>query len=141
MNYIASIHVLKSKLRLSEADYRALLIGLVGQDSCKAMTPAQLAVVRTHMDKLATRMGVQTPAPARVVDKPQVKKLYAMWWALADVSAVARPTHVAALAKALDAWAMRQVGVQSVRWADGPQLNRLVEELKAWAARVGAKVY
>ena len=56
MNHIAAIHVLKGLLKLQEDDYRALLNNLVGKTSCKAMTTAEQAKVRTHMTSLAERM-------------------------------------------------------------------------------------
>jgi phage gp16-like protein len=146
MNYTAAIHVLKGLLQLSDDDYRALLIQLVGKASCKAMSVKELALVRKHLDGLATRMGVQTPPPARLVDAPQVRKLRAMWWALADVAAVEKPANALACAKAVEAWAVRQASQGAVgafsalRFATPAQLNKLIEEMKRWGERVGAKV-
>ena len=147
MNHTAAIHVLKGLLKLQEDDYRALLVNLVGKQSCKDMTTAQQVVVRTHMDKLAQRMGVQTMArkpAAGTVERPQVRKLQAMWWALADVDAVARPDSPAACLRAVEAWAKRQASngkfgpFDALRFADAQQLNKLIEEMKAWGQRVGA---
>jgi Protein of unknown function (DUF1018) len=155
MNTIAAIHVLKGLLRLSEDDYRALLQEVVGVRSCSAMSAVQLAVVYTHFDKLALRMGVQKPAPkagagqarpGRALDNPQQRKLRAMWWALADVGGVDRPDSPTAAAKALEVWAKRQLNgtalgpLDALRFASTPQLNKLIEELKAWGWRVGAKI-
>lgn len=146
MNYTASIHVLKGKLKLSEDDYRAVLMHVVGKNSCKAMTQAEQALVRTHLDKLAKRMGVQTPPPARLVDTPQVRKLRAMWWALAEVGAVDKPASATACAKAVEAWAVRQASkgalgpFTALRFASPYQLNKLIEELKRWGERVEATV-
>ncbi|ARV17394.1 hypothetical protein AEP_00432 [Curvibacter sp. AEP1-3] len=147
MKHIAAIHVLKGLLKLQDDDYRALLNNLVGKTSSKAMTTAELSKVRTHMDGLAKRMGVQTPAPKGAVaakERPQVRKLKAMWWALADVGAVERPADAAACTQAVEAWAKRQstgskVGrIDALRFADSLQLNKLIEEMKACGDRVGA---
>ena len=145
MNHTAAIHVLKTRLQLADADYRALLLQLVGKNSCKGMTLPEQAVVRTHLTKLATRMGVQTPAPVQLTQGPQVRKLRAMWWALAEVGAVAKPASALACAKALEAWAMRQASrgavgpFSALRFASPGQLNKLVEEMKRWCIRVGAR--
>lgn len=152
MNHTAAIHVLKGLLKLQEDDYRALLVNLVGKSSCKDMTTAEQVVVRTHMDKLAQRMGVQKPgraakpksAGALREERPQVRKLKAMWWALAEVGAVDRPESPAACLQAVEAWAKRQASsgkigpFDALRFADSMQLNKLIEEMKAWGERVEA---
>ena len=172
MNYLAAIHVLKGKLQLSEDDYRGLLAELVSKRSCAQMTAPELAVVFTHLDKQARRLGVQTNRPPqlpaacghlppegavpclgrlgaaarRALEKPQVRKLKAMWYALAEVGAVARPASAAACTAAVGVWAKRQshgwkVGhLDALRFADGNQLARLIEEMKAWGERVKANV-
>ena len=154
MKSIAAIHVLKNLLQLSEDDYRALLMQLVGQHSCKAMTPVQLAVVRTHLDKLARRMGVQTDAPkgkarpgaAQPLDGAQHRKLRALWYALADAGVVARPAGAVACDRLVEVWAKRQLTgtrlgpLDALRFASGEQLNKLIEEMKAWGLRVKANI-
>lgn len=60
-DHIAAIHVLKGKLRLTDDDYRALLIQLTGQASSKAMTQAQRRTVREHLQSLAARLGWSNP--------------------------------------------------------------------------------
>lgn len=154
MNPTAAIHVLKGLLKLSEDDYRALLMHLVGQRSCKAMTPVQLAVVRTHLDKLARRMGVQTDAAkgkagrgtVQPLDGPQERKLRAMWYALADAGVVARPAGAVACDRLVEVWAKRQLNgtrlgpLDALRFASGEQLNKLIEEMKAWGLRVKAAI-
>ena len=57
-NCIAAIHTLKSKLRLSDDDYRALLCNITGKRSSKALSAAELLRVRNHMQALGEHMGV-----------------------------------------------------------------------------------
>lgn len=151
MNHTAAIHVLKNLLQLQQEDYRALLTQLVGKASCTAMTPLEQAKVRTHMEQLAVRMGVQKPmtkaratAPqvGKAPERPQVRKLRAMWWTLADAGAVDRPASPAACNQAVEAWAKRQAKGQAVgridalRFAGDNQLGKLIEEMKSWLDRV-----
>jgi phage gp16-like protein len=153
MNHIAAIHTMKTRIGMTDEDYRALLRQLVSQDSCKAMTAAQLIVVRTHFEKLARHMGVKRPAVTRptgaqsagaALDGPQYRKLRALWWALADAKVVARPASPQACDKAVETWAKRQLTgttlgpLDALRFASGAQTNKLIEELKAWCLRVGA---
>jgi hypothetical protein len=63
-NHIAAIHVLKSKLQLSDDDYRALLVQLTGKASSKAMTQPEQQHVRDHMQRLAERAWA-LPSPPR----------------------------------------------------------------------------
>lgn len=154
MNHIAAIHVLKGLLKLQDDDYRALLNNLVGKTSSKGMTTAEQVKVRNHMDKLALTMGVQKPARvasrnaanARTSERPQIRKLMAMWWALADVEAVKRPDSSADCFWAVEAWAKRQAAAgnlgrfDALRFANSLQLNKLIEEMKAWGVRVEADV-
>ena len=64
-NHTAAIHVLKSKLRMTDDDYRALLQTLTGKSSSKDMTEAEQRAVRDHMQALGERMGVVQAASQR----------------------------------------------------------------------------
>lgn len=160
MNYVAAIHVLKGLLQLSEDDYRALLAELTGKRSCTAMSPAELALVYTHFEKQARRSGVQTdqkapakggsprrkPTAGRELETAVHRKLRALWWALADAGAVTRPLSPAECGHAVEAWAKRQINgtplgpLDAMRFANNAQLQKLVEELKAWGRRVKADI-
>jgi phage gp16-like protein len=58
MNHIAAIHVIKKQLNLSDDDYRFHLRKATGKDSCKAMSPIELAQARQHFDLMANRTGL-----------------------------------------------------------------------------------
>ena len=147
MNHIAAIHILKSQMKMSEADYRVLLDGLTTHCSCKDMTVSQLAQVRDHMSNLAVRMGVAkaklpyirfshkgTAKPAKVLE-PLEKKVWALWYALEAAGRVAKPANSQARAKALRAYVTRQTGASDMAFCTGEQLNKLVEAMKKWLER------
>ena len=140
-NHTAAIHVLKSKLRLSDDDYRALLKGLTLKTSSKDMSPAEQQKVRDHMQALAERAGVvqptrRRPMPASRFAKskadatPKERKVWALWHQLGR-DGVVRDTSPQALNK----WVERQVGVSALVFANGAQLDTLIEALKAWQQR------
>ena len=140
-NHIGAIHVLKAKLRLSDDDYRALLKGLTLKTSSKDMSPAEQQKVRDHMQSLAERMGVvqptrRRPMPAARFAKskadatPKERKVWALWHQLGR-DGVVRDTSPQALNK----WVERQVGVSALVFANGAQLDTLIEALKAWQQR------
>ena len=140
-NHIGAIHVLKAKLRLSDDDYRALLKGLTLKTSSKDMSPAEQQKVRDHMQGLAERMGVvqptrRRPMPAARFAKskadatPKERKVWALWHQLGR-DGVVRDTSPQALNK----WIERQIGVSALVFANGAQLDTLIEALKAWQQR------
>lgn len=141
-DHIKAIHVLKGKLSLSDDDYRALLIQLTGHSSSKAMTQPQRRTVREHLQRLAARMGIEQPATrqrplpdaqfaqAKAAASPRERKVWALWHQLHRDGLVDNPS-----AAALNAWVKRQVGVDALRFCTGPQLDTLIEALKAWGDR------
>lgn len=142
-NHIAAIHVLKSKLRLSDDDYRALLQSLTKKTSTKDMTDKERQAVRDHMQNLAERMGVVKPgrrsAPARTFAQakaeasPRERKVWALWHQL-NRDGLVHDTSP----KALNAWVARTVHVSALAFANAAQLDTLIEALKAWQQRGAA---
>lgn len=143
--HTAAIHVLKAQLQLTDADYRALLLGLTGKASSKDMSDAQRAQVRSHLQKLAERMGIK-PSTKRgsmkgvatgtawqakrdAASAPE-RKVWALWGALARAGEIADPSE-----RALCAWVKRMVGVDALRFCNHAQLTTLIEALKKWDRR------
>lgn len=144
-NHIAAIHVLKSKLQLSDDDYRALLRNLTHKTSSKDLTDKERQAVRDHMQQLAERAGVAKPlrrratgrtfAQAKAAASPRERKVWALWNQLGR-DGVVRDTS----AKALNAWVARTVHVSALAFANGAQLDTLIEALKSWQQRGGGHV-
>ena len=143
-NHIAAIHTLKSKLRLSDDDYRALLCNITGKRSSKALSAAELLRVRNHMQALGEHMGVlvaqrQRPLPAETFAKakaaasPRERKVWALWNQLHRDGVIQNHS-----APALNAWVKRQVGVDALRFCNTAQLDSCIEGLKAMHARGSA---
>lgn len=137
--HIAAIHTLKAKLRLSDDDYRALLLSLTGIDSTKLMTSGQRQAVRDHMQALASQLGVVAPrrratpksfAERKAEASPRERKVWALWGQLHRDGVV----HDGS-ARALGAWTQRMVRVASPRWCTAEQLDTLIEALKDWQRR------
>lgn len=142
-NHIAAIHVLKAQLRLSEADYRALLNALTFKNSTSDMTNAQRQAVRDHMQRLADRAGVATAKPSRAgarngsdwrakrdAASPAERKVWAIWNALKRAGHIENNSE-----QALNAWVKRTVQVETLRFCTGPQMDTLIEALKRWQER------
>lgn len=140
-NHIAAIHVLKAKLRLSDDDYRALLLQLTGKASSRDMNQAERRQVREHMQSLAEHMGLAQPThrrpltgeqfgKAKATASPRERKVWALWHQLHRDGRIANPS-----AAALNAWVQRTVHVSALRFATAAQLDTLIEALKAWQHR------
>ena len=144
-NHIAAIHVLKSKLQLTDDDYRALLKNLTHKTSSKDLTDKERQAVRDHMQNLAERAGVAKPlrrhtpartfAQAKAAASPRERKVWALWNQLGR-DGVVHDTSAAAL----NAWVARTVHVSALAFANGAQLDTLIEALKAWQQRGGGHV-
>ena len=139
--HTAAIHVLKSKLQLSESDYRALLVNLTNKSSSKDMSATEQRKVREHMQGLAERMGLAQPTRRRPLTQaqfeqvkqdasPKERKLWALWHQLGRDGLVQNTST-----QALNAWIQRQVGVSALRFCSTAQLDILIEAAKAWQER------
>ena len=102
-NHTAAIHVLKSKLQLTDDDYRALLRALTQKTSTKDMSDRERQQVRDHMQALAERMGVAKPmqrrattfAQRKAAASPRERKVWALWNQLARDGVVHNPSATA----------------------------------------------
>ena len=138
-NHTAAIHVLKSKLQLTDDDYRALLKNLTQKTSRKDLTDKERQAVRDHMQNLAERMGVVKPlrrgggrnfAQAKAAASPRERKVWALWHQL-HRDGLVHDTSAAAL----NAWVARTVHVSALAFANAAQLDTLIEALKSWQQR------
>lgn len=141
-NHTAAIHVLKSKLRLSDDDYRVLLKGLTLKTSSRDMTDAERQKVRDHLQRLAERMGLAQPTTRRrpltreqfdqvkKAASPRERKVWALWNQLARDGVVRNPSRAA-----LNAFVERTVHVSALAFANDAQLDTLIEALKDWQDR------
>lgn len=144
---LALIHMAKAHLGLSEADYRYVIAQVTGTEKTSAadLTAIEREKLLRHFKAKGFKVKAK-PAAQRPLRDPQHKKLRAMWYALADVSAVERPADAQACDVAIETWAKRQLAssplgkLDALRFATGAQLNKLIEDMKAWGLRVGADI-
>ena len=106
------------------------------------MTDNQQRQVRDHMQSLGERMGVvqatsqrrpltrEQFAKVKQETRPKERKVWALWNQLHRDGKINNPS-----AAALNAWVLRQVDVSALRFANDPQLDTLIEALKAWHER------
>ncbi|KQO53095.1 regulatory protein GemA [Methylobacterium sp. Leaf85] len=131
---IRTIHAIKTRTRLDEASYRAMLQGF-GVSSSKFLTAADA-------DRLLKRLrdipGASTPVQGRGRTKAQGKyapKLQAMWLALYNLGEVEDRRD-----SAMHAFIERQTSLSHTRFLqDATDAARAIEALKGWLIRVGVR--
>jgi hypothetical protein len=143
---LARIHIMKAELKLEDDDYRAQVHAMTGFDSAGACDWTGRKKLIAHLESLKRAYGMAPRgargarggggAPARARSPrtakldPLGRKVVAMWMALHDAGVVRKSTE-----RTLDAYVKRMTGVESIAWCSADQKRRLVESLKAWAAR------
>ncbi|MFI5448113.1 regulatory protein GemA [Polaromonas sp. UC242_47] len=135
---------------MTDDDYRAVMLQLTGQSSSAKLDAAGRDKLLQHFKAKGFVVIAKTGAASRergFIREPQVKKLLAMWYALSEAGAVARPASHTACSAAVEAWGKEQLAahrlgpMDALRFATGEQLNHLVEAMKLWGQRVKANIY
>lgn len=138
---IALIHMGKASLALCEDEYRALLAGQAsGKTSAKDLTWQERKKVLDQMKVLGFKVIPKRKGLGRNED--QMSKLRKLWHNLTAVGAVAQADDLAGVDAAIEAWGVRMLSnkASSLRFATSAQMQRLIEAMKQWCARVGADV-
>ena len=125
---LSKIHIARKDLALDEDSYRGLLMRITGEVSAKDCADQALMAVLEEFTRLGWTAKGKRPASRH----PHVRKVYAVW---GDMKGLVADSSSAAL----NAFVLRQTGVSSPEWLDGPQANKVTEGLKAWRARLQAK--
>ena len=144
---LALIHLAKATLGLSRDDYEHVLLTVTGKTSAADLDAAGRDKLLRHFKAKGFVVKAKAGAArAAFIRAPQVKKLQAMWYALSDAGAVARPASIEACNRAVEAWAKEQLAthalgpLDALRFATGAQLNTLIESMKKWGDRVSADI-
>jgi len=127
---IRLIHVAKTQLGLSDDEYRAVLEGATGKNSCADMEGME---VKRAYDAMV-RLGFK-PGPAKNAAKsksPQLAKMRAMWIELHGLGMV-KDRSDAGLLK----FCKRLTGVDRLEWLTPAQASKAIEGLKAMRQRAG----
>lgn len=123
---LAKVHIAKKELGLDDDTYRALLLRVVGAESCAGLSEAKIGRV---LDELK-RLGWKPPAKRRL--GAEAAKMYALWCVLADHGHVENRS-----VKALEAYARRMTGIARLDWIKRRDATLVIESLKQWLRRVG----
>jgi len=130
-------------LGLDDGTYRAMLANLCGgKTSSTALTAQERQRVLSHLKasgfKIVPKAGKEAGWPRAA----QMRKLRAMWHALADAGEVSKPGGIDDCNAAIEAWAIKRLRnhkppLERIRFATGRQMDTLIEQLKAYCTRCG----
>ncbi len=112
-----------SRQGVDEETRRAVQKRIIGKDSMKAMTAAELTKLRNHFNR-----GWKGPSNQR----PHVGKIRALWWSLYWIGAIERVDD-----EALNAFIKRQAHIQHINFLDHRTASPVIEGLKGWLEREG----
>lgn len=138
---IGKVHVAKSQLALSDEDYEAILGRITGKASSKGCSVTELEAVLTEFKRLGWVPKKTAKAPKRAAAKrplaagDEARKARALWIALYHLGVVKDPAE-----GALEAFLKRQSGgIEKLQWMNAEAAYKVIEGLKAMAARPVAK--
>ncbi len=119
-----------------EVAWRGFLTRTTGKDSLRAMTGGELGRVvdALHQRGAPRRAGHPAGRQANTLDsRPQARMARGLWIELGKAGLVRDRSE-----RALDAFAKRVTGRDSLRFCDSAQLNQVIEALKDMGGRRGA---
>jgi len=140
---LAKIHIAKKDLALDDDSYRALVLRVAGQESCKGLAIGRLEAVLAEFKSLGWKARRKSPprrAGARAMARDhEAPKIRALWLSLYHLGEIGDPSE-AALAR----YAARMTkspgqpdGVQALQFLDAAAANRVIKALRGWCRRIG----
>lgn len=134
---LAKVHLAAKDMGLDDDGRRDVIERVSGHRSSADCSDAQLAAVLTEYRRLgwkptaASGFKPRSKARRKAADTPVAGKARAMWISLWNLGVVRDPSD-----RALEAFARRQLKVDSLQWADTATAFKLIEALKKMAERV-----
>lgn len=133
---LAKIHIAKKELGFTDDEYRSVLQLRYGKDSAAKISQYQANDLVRHFQTLGwtPKRGKNKKSSPRYAD-PQMRKVVAVWITLHKKGVVKNRSH-----RALLGYVKRITGVDDLKWCSGPQINTVIESLKAWGLRKGVEL-
>jgi phage gp16-like protein len=128
---LAMIHKAKADLALTDDCYRALLARITGQETSKGLSRVQVDAVLAEFRRLGWQAkSADGPRHRPASDKPEIRKVFAIWGDMVKQGIPRTPTRAGLLA-----YVRRMTGVDDPEWLSPTQAQKVIEGLKSWRAR------
>lgn len=131
---MAKIHIAKKQLGLQDADYRAILLRVIGRNSSRDATDGQLRTLLTEFK----RLGFKDQSRASS-EKSWVRKVFAIWADLAPLLDDATDETLAAFVKRQTKSARNPAGISRPEWLTSETATPVIQGLQGWLQRERAK--
>jgi phage gp16-like protein len=131
-NLIAKIHIAKKQLGLGDENYRALLLGETGKDSCAILNMTELEQVLNRLTALGFKKTAPKQDPKKFVQTDQVRKIRALWLNLYHLGELNDPSE-----EALLKFVKRMSNISALAWLTPAKANMVIKALRGWLERVG----
>jgi phage gp16-like protein len=127
---LAQIHIGQKALGLDDDTYHDMLEATIGKDSAATMTVVELQRVVDHMRELGWQneraAAAKAPRPWRPSDKRHVRKVWALWGAMAREGSLRDGSK-----QACRLFVERMTDCSDPEWLTPDQANKVIEGLKA----------
>lgn len=120
---IGAVRAACRRLGIDDDDRREIQLQVIGKRSLGDATLPEIGRILDHLNK-----GYKGPRGNRAY----VGKIRALWWTLFWLAEVDEPNDAA-----IDAFIARQTGKERVQFLGHREAFKVIEALKAWAARAG----
>lgn len=127
------IQIGKKQLRLTDDDYRAILLRVTGKDSSTKCGPSDLEAVLEEFKRLGWKPK-RTGKP--MSQNAQVLMAQAIWKDIDGMLAVGGPSALRAFVERQTKDKAHPHGVSALEFCNSQQLNKVIEGLKPWKARL-----
>ena len=127
---IQLIHIARNKLSLTDDDYRAILLGASGKDSCSDMTVPELEQAMKAMRRAGFRVRKKLPLrPENIGEatRDQLEYIKGMW----ELAATYKTE------KALNAFIRRVAKVDDIRFLDIQGAQKVILALRTMMVKAG----
>lgn len=136
---IGKVHVARKEMLIDDESYRRLLVRVTGHASAADCSDEQLVRLVEEFRRLGWQAKPKAASSARrftgrnrMADHGAARKARALWISLAHLGAVENASE-----EALEAFAKRQLGCETMQWADQTRMDSLIEALVAIGKRHG----
>jgi phage gp16-like protein len=131
------VQIARRQLGLADDDYRAILLRVTGKSSSRDCGPSHLDALLAEFRRLGWKAAKGSRAPS---PKAQLRMIYAVFADIRPHLAVGDDSTLRAFVRRQTRSEARPGGVDAPEFLSPEEANKVLEGLKAWRARVLARV-
>lgn len=135
------VQIARRQLGLTDDDYRAILLRVTGKTSSTQCGPSHLDALLAEFKRLGFRATTSAKRGAKPISaRAQIRMIHAVFADIRPHLAVGDDSTLRAFVQRQTKTEANPAGVSAPEFLDATQANKVLEGLKAWRARVLARV-